>query len=70
MRSTTTLEMLQQWVDWYERQYGPLGLTPGRMLWEQTRELIEAETGIPKKPLPDPIEYAKQDLERLKRGES
>lgn len=39
--SSEILEITKNWVDWYQRQYGPLGLTPGRMLWEQTRDIIK-----------------------------
>lgn len=39
------LRKLKIWVDWYEQKNGPLGLTPGRMLWEQTRDLIKRAEG-------------------------
>jgi hypothetical protein len=35
------LEQLQYWVDWYEVNYGHIGDSPGRELWEETKYLIK-----------------------------
>lgn len=59
------LDMLEKWVQWYEVQNGPLGLSPGRLHWERTRNLIEKVTGEPKKPLPDPRTQVQKDIEKL-----
>lgn len=33
-------ELLIRWRNWYLCKYGPLGLSPGRKLWEKTRTFL------------------------------